>query len=298
MRLVSYKVGTEVRGGVLLQERVVDISRALQLDALLRGSGDGPFPSDLLSLVEGGDFPSRLSRALKALEQKGLASSCTISGHVKLMAPIPRPPTLFAMALNYPSHGPASPPEEPIYFVKASTCVVGHGENVIFPRFIDRVDAEAELGVVIGRRCRKVRREEAMDVVLGYTIANDVSARNIQFQDMKRSYPVFRSKSLETFGPLGPCIVTADEVPDPHALDMTLKVNGEERMRTNTSEMVHKIPAIIEAISNFMPLEAGDIIATGTAGAMVPVSPGDLMEITIEPIGTLANRIVAEGEGR
>ncbi len=294
MRLVSYKVVTEVRGGVLVEGEVIDISRALELEALLRGSREGPFPSELLSLLKEGDFPLKLSLALKALEEKGLTSSCTISGDLNLTAPIPRPPTFFAMSKNYASHDPSTP-EEPIFFVKASTCVVGPEDSVIFPRFIDRLDPEAELGVVIGRRCRKVRREEATDVVLGYTIVNDVTARNIQSEDRKRNYPVFRSKSLETFGPLGPCILTADEVPDPHALEMTLKVNGEERMRTNTSEMVHKIPEIIEAISNLMPLEAGDIIATGTAGTFVSVSPGDLMEITIELIGTLRNRVVAEG---
>ncbi|MFQ6111065.1 MAG: fumarylacetoacetate hydrolase family protein [Nitrospinota bacterium] len=296
MRLVSYKIGTEVRAGVLVEGEIIDISRALELEALLRGSREGPFPPELLRLIEERDFPLKLSRALKALEEKGLTSSCAITGHIKLTAPIPRPPTFFAMARNYASHAP--PPEEPIYFVKASTCVVGPEEHVIFPRFLDRVDPEAELGVVIGRPCRRVRREEAMDFVLGYTIVNDVSARNIQFKDMKGNNPVFRSKSIETFGPVGPCIVTADEIPDPHALEMTLRVNGEERMRTSTSEMVHKIPETIEAISNFMPLEAGDIIATGTAGEMTSVSPGDLMEITIEPIGTLRNRVVAEGEGK
>jgi 2-keto-4-pentenoate hydratase/2-oxohepta-3-ene-1,7-dioic acid hydratase in catechol pathway len=158
-----------------------------------------------------------------------------------------------------------------------------------------RVDYEAELAVVIGRQARFVAEEEARDYIGGYTIVNDVTARGIQQTDIERGLPWFRSKSMDTFCPMGPVVALPDDMTWPVEVDIELRVNGEVRQKGNTSSFVFSIPKVLSFITRYMTLEPGDVISTGTPNGIGPIAPGDLIEITIPPIGTLRNPVAPSG---
>jgi 2-keto-4-pentenoate hydratase/2-oxohepta-3-ene-1,7-dioic acid hydratase in catechol pathway len=183
-------------------------------------------------------------------------------------------------------------PTEPLLFAKAPSSIIGPGADIVYPDGVERLDPEIELGVVIGRRARRVPEEQAMQYVVGYTIVNDVTARDVQKIAQDKGYPWFVSKSMDTFCPMGPYLVLSDEVPDPHALEITLRVNSEVRQHSNTGLMVFRIPQLIAHISRLMTLEPGDIIATGTPEGIAPIRRGDVIECSITGLGTLTNRVV------
>jgi 2-keto-4-pentenoate hydratase/2-oxohepta-3-ene-1,7-dioic acid hydratase in catechol pathway len=212
-----------------------------------------------------------------------------------LLAPIRRPPKILALGRNYLEHARESgheAPPEPIVFCKASSSVIGPEEPVACKKSLGRVDPEIELAVVIGKEGSDIPAEQASDYVAGYTILNDVSARDVQSADLKASNPWLRSKSIDTFCPMGPCVLLADEAPEPVSLDMELRVNGEVRQRDNTANLIFKIPQVIEFISRHMTLEPGDIISTGTPAGIQAIFPGDVMECWVEKIGILRNPVV------
>lgn len=218
-------------------------------------------------------------------------------GDLELLVPIPNPPKIICLAFNYFDHARdagLTPSNEPVIFMKPRTALNEPYGDVICPSFVTRLDYEAELAVVIGRETKKVPEEKALDSVFGYMIFHDVSARDIQFKDKQFT----RGKGIDTFAPCGPWITTKDEVPDPQKLTITTKVNGEVRQNSSSSNMVLPISRIISALSVTMTLEPGDIISTGTpAGvAMSMKEPkylkdGDVVEISIENLGTIRNRI-------
>ena len=217
-------------------------------------------------------------------------------GAVRLLAPLPRPNRILAIGRNYAEHAKESGAdvfEEPIVFLKASTSVVGPDAPIEIPDWLGRVDFEAELLVVLGKGGTNVSEADAMDLVVGYSVFNDVTAREVQRADQGRKHPWFRSKSVDTFGPMGPYLVTAEEVPDPHALRVTLSVNGETKQDDTTASMVYRIPTLIAFLSNWFLLEPGDVIATGTPSGIGAIVPGDVVEATVEGIGTLRNPVVA-----
>jgi len=206
---------------------------------------------------------------------------------VKLLAPC-KPRKIFALALNYKSHvHDAKVPTEPQPFFKVPTCIIGPGETIVLPRKAGRVEEEAELVVVIGRRCSKVSEGAALDYALGYTCGNDVSAREWQRGDTQW----WRAKSSDTFGPVGPYVVTDI---DPSKLLMWARVNGKVVQECNTAELLFGVPALISHISQVVTLEPGDLIFTGTSGTPVPITDGDVVEVEIEKIGTLSNPVKAE----
>src|SRR2546422_7779395 len=217
---------------------------------------------------------------------------------IGLLVPIPTPPKIICLAFNYYYHTPdavVSPSDEPVIFMKPRTALNEPYKDVICPSFVTRLDYEAELAVVIGKVTRKVAEDKALDSVFGYMILHDVSARDIQFKDKQFT----RSKGIDTFAPCGPWITTKDEVTDPQNLKIVTKVNDEVRQNSSSSNMVIPIRRIISILSRTMTLEPGDIISTGTpAGvAMSMKEPkylkdGDVVEITIEKLGTIRNRIV------
>lgn len=220
---------------------------------------------------------------------------------VVLLAPIARPPKFLAIGLNYRDHiaeGNRPVPEFPVFFNKQSTCVNDPGADVPIPADApDRVDYEGELGLVIGKRCRKVSREDAPSVVAGYCIVNDVSVRDWQ----AKSPTMWLGKSWDGHGPIGPWLVTTDEVPEPHGLHMTTHVNGELRQDTTTDQMVFDIWTQIEILSTVCTLEVGDVLATGTSSGVAAyfdpprfLRHGDIVRIEIEGIGVLENRFVDE----
>lgn len=214
-------------------------------------------------------------------------------------APVPRPGKIVCIGLNYHDHAKEigiPVPKSPTIFSKFSSCVVAPGEPVVIPQSSEQLDYEAELAVVIGRRTSRVKAAQAYDYVLGYTAFNDVTARDFQFADLQWQ----RGKSCDTFAPMGQTIVTTDEIPDPHTLRITLSLNGTVMQDSNTSQLIFRIPEIIEFVSASITLEPGDVIATGTPpgvgmGRKPPVflKAGDRMEVDIERIGGLENPIVA-----
>jgi 2-keto-4-pentenoate hydratase/2-oxohepta-3-ene-1,7-dioic acid hydratase in catechol pathway len=217
-------------------------------------------------------------------------------------APVPRPGKLICIGLNYRDHAKESNlpiPENPIVFSKFSSAVIAPGEPVVIPKTSQKVDYEAELAVVIGRRAKNVSSDRAYDHVLGYTAFNDVSARDFQFADGQWQ----RGKSCDTFAPMGQTIMTTDAIPDPHKLAIKLTLNGETMQDSNTDQLIFGVPRLIEYISESITLEPGDVIATGTPPGVgfarqppVFLKPGDQMEIYIEGMGGLGNPVVAEQE--
>ncbi|WP_263365804.1 fumarylacetoacetate hydrolase family protein [Edaphobacter bradus] len=248
----------------------------------------------VLSLIEAGPAALDAARAASATAPRVPLSDAQI------LAPIPRPPRVFGIGLNYQSHAAESKmavQKVPTVFMKLSSAVVGPDVSIILPAVSTQPDYEAELAVVIGKPGYQISAASAMDHVLGYTIANDVSARDIQLATSQWTL----GKSFPTFCPLGPSIVTADEVPDPHSLAISLTVNGELLQSANTRDLIFKIPALIEYISSTTPLEAGDIISTGTPegvglGRTPPrwLKPNEEVIVTIERLGQLRNTTVAE----
>lgn len=222
---------------------------------------------------------------------------------VKLEAPVARPPKFLAIGLNYADHiaeTAAEAPQFPVFFNKQSTCVVGPGDPVHVPRASALVDYEGELGVVIGRRCRHVPAEHAPDVVAGYLVVNDVSVRDWQF----RSPTMTLGKSFDTHGPIGPWLVTTDELDDPHRIGIRTWVDGELLQDGNTKEMLFDVWQQIETLSTVCTLEPGDVVATGTpAGVGVArqpprfLQPGSTVRIEIEGIGSLENPVIEEPAG-
>jgi 2-keto-4-pentenoate hydratase/2-oxohepta-3-ene-1,7-dioic acid hydratase in catechol pathway len=220
--------------------------------------------------------------------------------NLKLMAPVPAPPRIFGIGVNYAEHAAESGTkvqEVPTVFVVLSSSVVGPGENVILPKASAKVDYEAELAVVIGKPGYQIPASAAMEHVFGYTMMNDVSARDVQRATTQWSL----GKSFPTFAPMGPWVVSKDEVPDPHALGISMTIGGEKLQNSTTSLMIFRIPALIEYISGIVPLQVGDVISTGTPAGVgmgrTPqrwLKPGEEMVIEIEGIGELRNRTVAE----
>jgi len=214
-------------------------------------------------------------------------------------APVPRPGKLICIGLNYRDHAAESNmaiPKQPVVFSKFTSAVIAPGEPVVLPATSEQVDYEAELAVVIGRRAKHVSAARALDYVLGYTCFNDVSARDFQFADGQWQ----RGKSCDTFAPMGPAIVTTDEVADPHKLSIKLILNGQTMQDSNTDQFIFDIPALIEFLSQTITLEPGDVIATGTPSGVgfarkppVYLKPGDDMAVVIEKIGTLGTPVVA-----
>ncbi|NVM36334.1 MAG: fumarylacetoacetate hydrolase family protein [Candidatus Lokiarchaeota archaeon] len=215
------------------------------------------------------------------------------------------PTKIICIGTNYMDHVEETGldvPKEPVLFPKTMNCLISNNDPIIYPKFLynqrkyNRVDYELELAFIIKDKCKYVPKNEAYNHILGYTVFNDVTARKMQVKDIISKLPWFRSKSFDTFGPIGPKIVNTGEIKDPHNLKIDLKLNGEIKQSSNTKHLLFKIPNLIEYISTFFTLEAGDIVATGTPSGIGPIQPGDIIEATIEKIGTLTNRVVLEGE--
>jgi len=208
---------------------------------------------------------------------------------VQLLAPV-MPGKIACVGRNYAEHAAETGnevPPEPLIFLKAPSAVIGPDEPVVYPQISQRVDHEGELAVVIGRRCRNVRKEEAARVIFGYTVANDVTARDLQTKDGQWS----RAKGFDTFCPVGPWIDTAY---DPAQRYVRCLVNGEVRQNSHTGLMIYSIPQIIAHISRFMTLEPGDLILTGTPSGVAPRQPGDVMTVEVQGLGSLSNPVVPE----
>lgn len=259
----------------------------------LRGAGF----DTMLSLISGGT--DALDRVLRWSERPPGSEQIDLA-HTRLAAPIPRPPKIICIGLNYRDHAEESKmaiPEVPTVFAKFPTAVIGPGQPIILPKASTRPDYEAEFAVVIGRGGRHIPESKWRDHVFGYTMMNDVSARDFQMATSQW----MMGKTFDTFAPIGPCIVTADEIEDPHNLDISMVLSGDVMQHSNTKNLIFGVPKLIAYLSSIFTLEPGDIIATGTpAGvgfARTPpryLKPGDECRVRVQGVGELVNPVVAE----
>jgi 2-keto-4-pentenoate hydratase/2-oxohepta-3-ene-1,7-dioic acid hydratase in catechol pathway len=287
MRLVTFFADGEQRAGALRDEVVVDLNRA-----------DPTLPSSVLALLEGGE--AALAGARRAVERASGAAVRPLAA-VKLLAPLPRPPKIVCTGLNYTDHvaeaatvGLPAPEKPPIFF-KVSSVVIGPGEPIVHPPTTQQLDYEGELAVVIGRRAKAVPREQALGYVAGYTIMNDVSARDLQFA---KSGGLGLGKNFDTSAPMGPYIALTDELPDASDLRLRTYVNGALRQDARTSMLIFDVPTIIAFVSQQLTLEPGDVIATGTPAGVgfarkppVWLRAGDVVRIEIDGLGALENPV-------
>jgi len=311
MHLVMFRRGRGApKPGAVWHEAVLDLASLARDLAAQRGAvrrGRSGFPATLFAVIAGGQRTVDMTReaweygkglvdqqALDELARRKLAYPLK---RVRLQAPIAVPGrNVFCLGRNYADHATergAAIPDHPVYFTKPGTAVVGPGDEVVHHAVTKELDYEVELGVVIGVGGRDIPRAEALSHVFGYTVINDVTARDLQ----KRHNQWFKGKSLDTFCPMGPVLVTADEIPDPQALAISLRVNGQVRQQSHTSKMIFPVAQCIEVLSQSMTLLPGDIIATGTPDGVGAASgnflkAGDRMEAEVEGIGVLANRVV------
>jgi 2-keto-4-pentenoate hydratase/2-oxohepta-3-ene-1,7-dioic acid hydratase in catechol pathway len=282
LRLIRYKSNGRITTGVVLPNS----NRVLPLDGL---GHNNP-----LEFITRG--PDAWAKAASALQGTGDSHTIALDS-VTLLCPLPNPGKLLCIGLNYRDHALESKmeiPSTPTVFTKFSSAIVGPGDTVCVPPITQKPDYEAEMAFVIGVGGKNIPADKWRDHVFGYTIVNDVSARDIQ---LSTSQWVL-GKSLDTFGPIGPWIVTADEIPDPHSLDIKLSIDGELLQNSNTRELIFKIPELIAYLSSIVPLAPGDIISTGTpAGVGLGFTPprwlrdGETMTIEISSIGTLTNQV-------
>jgi acylpyruvate hydrolase len=284
MRLVTFEKDGQVRLGAQVRDSVLDLQMA-----------NPELPTDMLLLLNAG-WPAL--ETVREILASPIDPAAFIPGNeVRLLAPIPRPGKIICIGYNYQGHtaaGSVDRPEYPNFFCKTSNTIVGPNHPILIPRVSSQVDHEAELAVIIGKRGYDIAESDAMDYVAGYSIFNDVSARDYQ----NRSNQWLLGKSFDTFGPLGPTLVTADEIPDPHNLNLELKLNGQARQRANTQDMVFSIPFMVSYLSQVMTLEPGDVIATGTPSKLPEVEKtqkflkkGDVIEVAIEKLGVLRNTV-------
>lgn len=276
MKLITYERGGNVGVGVRVDGNVA------------------PTPyTDMIELIEAGE---------KGLDEvKSAAENGDFIEEHRTLAPVPSPSKILFSGINYASHKDENPsatlPGTPQIFAKLPSAVIGPGENIIIPKASQQVDYEVELAVVIGHRTKEVCREEALEYIFGYTVVNDVSARDVQFTDNQ----ITTGKGFDTFCPMGPDLVLRDEIPDPQELVVSSYVNGERRQHSPTSEMLFDVGTLIEFLSAHITLYPGDVISTGTpAGVGLFMDPpsylkyGDVVEVEVDRIGRLTNPVVTE----
>ncbi|MGH7812562.1 MAG: fumarylacetoacetate hydrolase family protein [Candidatus Binataceae bacterium] len=284
MKLATFTHSGATRIGAVVDDAIVDLAEA-----------DPLIPREMVALLAGGEEAMERARTAARNSVNRIALSA-----VKLEAPIRRPPEFLAIGLNYAGHVGETgmkPPEFPIFFNKQSSCVTGPRDPIHRPRVSECLDYEGELGFVIGSRCRHVTRTNAPAVIAGYLIVDDVSVRDWQM----KSPTMTLGKSFDTHGPIGPWILTPDEIGDPHKLTLKTFVNGELRQNSNTSHMIFNCYAQVETLSTVFTLEPGTIVSTGTpAGVAAAMNPprwlkaGDVVRIEIEKIGAIENPVIDE----
>lgn len=284
MRLVTFRASDgNPEPGVIIRDQVVGLAKAGL--------------TDMLAILGGGD-------AARAKIENWIYAPPSEStfglGDVTLLAPVPRPPKLICVGLNYRDHAIESKmdiPKVPTIFSKFSTAVIGPGAPIVLPKNSTQPDYEAEFAFVIGKGGRHIAAEDWEDHVFGYTLINDVSARDFQMATTQW----LMGKTFDTFAPMGPHIVTADEIDDPHTLDISLDIGGEVLQKSNTRELIFKIPELVAFLSSVITLEPGDVVSTGTpAGVGFARKPpryltaGDTVTVRVDQIGELRNPVVAE----
>ena len=271
------------RAVIVLDGHAVDVERA----------SDGRLSSDPMELSDLANHD-----ILRAVAAAADASAWPVVDESKLGAPVPRPPKGYGVGLNYKQHAIESGrelPTEPHLFAKTENCVCGPFDEIVIPQGLDMIDYETELVIVFGRTCKGATRENAWSFLAGVTCGQDISDRGEQFRPPLKQFTI--AKSYDTFGPIGPYLVTADELPDPDALSLTGVVSGEVMQEANTNDLIFDVPALVVWLSRYITFQPGDLVWTGTPGGVGEargrfLRAGDVVETTIEGIGTMRNPVV------
>ncbi len=296
MKLVTYQTNGQAQLGAISNDQIIDCGQAYRAMA---GHDSASFPDDMIALLKEAD--EGLAKAQAAIDfaeaNGGFSQSLE---QVTFLPPVVKPGKVIALGRNYAAHakeGGSQPPKYPMLFHKTATSLLGAGGTIVIPPVTKRVDYEAELAVIIGRTCKQVSEEEALDYVAGYAAANDVSARDLQ----RRTSQFSAGKMVDTFGPLGPALVTRDEVPDPQNLRIQTRLNGQVMQDSNTKMMIFSVAFTISYISQITTLEVGDVILTGTPEGVgfarkppVYLKEGDVVTIEVEGVGTLSNSVIEQ----
>ncbi|AWR95581.1 fumarylacetoacetate hydrolase family protein [Acidianus brierleyi] len=302
MKLLSFSPTPieEKRVGIYKNGKVIDLVKAYQI---IYDAEPPNWFYDMKKLIEGGNGPLYLINKLMEENEEKLSLATLDADKIIYYPPIDNPEKIFLMAVNYKAHGQetsTSPPKEPYLFTKFNNTLIGHNQSVIIPKSSHKVDHEIELAVIIGKKGKYVNSSDAEKYIFGYTILNDISFRDKQFPS-EGPYGMrwVHGKGMDTAAPLGPWIVTKDEIVNPHNLKLTLKVNGEIRQEGYTEDMIFRIDKIIEYVTDGITLKPGDIISTGTPPGVGLASgkylrPGDVMEAEISNIGVLRNYVAEE----
>lgn len=305
MKLYTFQIDEEPRIGAEHNGLLVDLSAAYE-EWMLSTDARGPIlPSDMMGFLHA--WPEGVAAARRAVAFAAERTS-PLGGRqlahafreAKLLAPLPRPGKILCSGVNYRGHLEENPqarlPETPFFFSKLPSVVIGPGEPIVHPSRTRQLDYEVELAVVLGRTLRRASEEEAMAAVAGYTILHDVSARDVQFQDQQ----ITLGKNFDTFAPMGPCLLTADEVPDPGNLRLRTYLNGRLMQDGSTRDWVFPLPRLLSFLSGVMTLEPGDVVSTGTPAGVgvfrkppVFLKPGDVVALEVQSIGRLENPVVA-----
>ena len=301
MKLYTFVADGQRRLGFGLKDQLIDLSAAA---AAMRPRGE--LPPDMLAFLRMGEGAINTAREVLEFMQKRPALPVGVQvthlfDTVKRLAPIPRPGKILCSGINYRGHLEENPgaklPTEPFFFSKLPSAVIGPGEPIVHPKLTKQLDYEVEFAVVIGKRMKQTPHDQVMDCVAGYTILHDVSARDVQFKDNQ----ITLGKNFDTFCPLGPCVVTKDELPNPGNVPLRSFLNGKVMQDGTTADWVFPLPELLGRLSEIMTLEPGDIVSTGTPAGVgvfrkpqVFLKPGDSVRLEIDGIGALENPVIAE----
>ena len=294
MRIALFAHDDHNHIGIVTDFGMLDFSRAYQAQQLIQHGDESPqLITDMVALMKADLFNAETFQStIMFVYEHHLNGAFTVS-EPTLRTPIPQPGKLIALGGNY-SHPGEEDPDEPPLFFKPTSSIIGPGEPIVFRRGLNVVEPEIELTVIIGKEGSHISRADANGYVAGYTLLNDVTARDLQNVAFEVQRPWSYTKGVDTFTPIGPHVVLPGAVSDPHNLAMTMRVNGEEIAHANTNTMLFQVPVLIEYISQYMRLGPGDMIATGTPVHPPGLKPGDTVELEIEEIGVLSNPVVAD----
>lgn len=312
MRLATMSVNGDKRIAAVIGEKYIDVNLAAKLylenQGKLRASqlANAQVPADMVGFLQGGEESMELAKeSVEFVEKTAFSKEIRNklfyeNAHVKLEAPVQKPGKIICVGLNYRTHiieMGRELPTIPVVFAKFGNTIIGPNDPILKPKVSDELDHEAEFTFVIGKRGKHISEEDALDYVAGYTIANDVSVRDFQ----KRTIEWLQGKTFDTSLPMGPYLVTKDSLPNAFNLDLSLTLNGVERQRANTNDLVFSVPFLVSFLSSIMTLEPGDVILTGTPGGVGQarttdkwMKHGDVVRVEIEGLGVLENPIVNE----
>jgi 2-keto-4-pentenoate hydratase/2-oxohepta-3-ene-1,7-dioic acid hydratase in catechol pathway len=299
LKLFSYITKDHaVRIGIDWDGKKLDFTHIWEMFKDIQGKHHFPELTFMQVMIELGLFNFEdIKEVISTVKNLRSLDDLKIKAPIQFDVPIARPQKIICLGRNYRKHAEEFKhdiPQEPIIFAKMPSALLPHEGTIVLPRKIGRVDHEGELAVVLGKQGKNIAESKAYEFIAGYTALNDVTARALQIQDIENKLPWMRTKSCDTFCPIGPYLIPAGAISNPHQLNITVKVNGEIRQHSNTSQLMFKIPEIIQFISKYMTLSPGDIIATGTPEGVSELHNGDVVSVEIEEIGLLENKVVAE----